>query len=284
MKLVFVTGMSGAGKSSVLNMLEDVGFFCVDNLPISLIPTFISLTGKSSEKIERTALSVDIRSGKSLGEMKNVLQELDAMEYPYTVLFLDASTPVLVKRYKETRRTHPLSEMGRIDKGIEKERFELSFLRERADYILDTSRMLIRELKADIDRIFVEGESFHNFVVTIVSFGYKHGIPADCDLVFDVRFLPNPFYIDELKFKTGNDKEVFDYVMAFEPAKTFLDKLQDMLLFLIPGYMNEGKNQLVVGKGCTGGKRRSVTLARSIHDQLGKLKYAVRLEHRDIEK
>lgn len=284
MKLVFVTGMSGAGKSSALNILEDVGYFCVDNLPIALIPTFVDLIEKSSQNITRTALSVDIRSGKLLGEMDSVLNRLSNAGYDYKILFLDAGTDVLVKRYKETRRTHPLSDIGRIDKGIEEERKQLKFLRDKADYIIDTSRMLIRELKSDIDRIFVEGKEFHSFVITLLSFGYKYGIPADCDLVFDVRFLPNPYYIDDLKYKTGNNAQVYDYVMSFREAGDFLDMLENMLKFLIPGYITEGKNQLVVGIGCTGGRHRSVTLARALHERLEKMEYDVRLEHRDVEK
>lgn len=283
-KILFVTGMSGAGKSSVLNMLEDAGYFCVDNLPISLITTFVELIGKAADKTGSTALSVDIRSGEALAEMESVLNQLDEKGYRYQILFLDASTEVLVKRFKETRRTHPLAEMGRMDKGIEVERKQLEFLRNNADYIIDTSRMLIRELKADIERIFVDGKTFHNFVITILSFGYKYGIPSDCDLVFDVRFLPNPFYVDELREKTGNDEEVFNYVMSDKRASEYLDKLEDMLRFLIPGYIEEGKNQLVIGIGCTGGRHRSVTLARGIRRRLAALDYVVRVEHRDIKK
>ncbi len=283
-RLLFVTGMSGAGKSSVLKMLEDAGYFCVDNLPISLIPTFVELICKTSDKTGYTALSVDIRSGDSLKGIESVLGQLEETGFNYQILFLDASTDVLVKRFKETRRTHPLAEVGRIDKGIEAERKQLLFLRNNADYIIDTSRMLIRELKADIESIFIEGKSFRNFVITIISFGYKYGIPSDCDLVFDVRFLPNPFYVDELREKTGNDEEVYNFVMSEKRAPVYLDKLEDMLRFLIPGYIEEGKNQLVVGIGCTGGRHRSVTLARAIHDRLSDLDYSIRLEHRDIKK
>ncbi len=284
MHIVFVTGMSGAGKSSVLNMLEDVGYFCVDNLPIKLITKFVNLTDSSAENIRRTAVSVDIRSGDALAEMTEVLKKLKNEGYRYSILFLDASNEVLVKRYKETRRTHPLAKTGRIDKGIDEEREKLQFLRDNADYIIDTSRMLVRELKAEIDSIFVEGQDFHNFVVTILSFGYKHGIPSDCDLVFDVRFLPNPFYVDGLKHKTGNDDEVYNYVMSFDKATQFLNKLEDMINFLIPSYIDEGKNQLVIGIGCTGGHHRSVTLARKLQERMEKSEYSVRLEHRDIDK
>jgi len=284
MKLVFVTGMSGAGKSSVLRMLEDAGYFCVDNLPISLIITFATLTSQACADYDKVVLSVDIRSGKALGEMEKVLNELKEMGYDYEILFLDADTSTLVKRFKETRRIHPYANTCRIDAGIEKEREQLTYLRNNADYILDTSRMLIRELKADIDSIFVAGEKKINFVITILSFGYKYGIPSDCDIVFDVRFLPNPYYVPELKEKTGNDKEVYDYVMNGSYAAEFLEKLREMILFLIPRYIEEGKNHLVIGIGCTGGRHRSVTIARSLHDGMESVDCALRLEHRDIKK
>ncbi|HAU86493.1 MAG TPA: RNase adapter RapZ, partial [Lachnospiraceae bacterium] len=200
------------------------------------------------------------------------------------ILFLDSTTEVLVKRYKETRRNHPLVSEGRVDKGIEIERDRLQFIKKRATYIIDTSHMLIRELKTEIDKIFVQGEHYNNFFISVVSFGFKYGILSDADLVFDVRFLPNPFYIPELKKKTGKDEVVYNYVMDSEAADEFLDKLEDMLKFLIPNYIAEGKNQLVIGIGCTGGKHRSVTIARAITERLSKLEYGVKIEHRDVEK
>lgn len=284
MRLVIVTGMSGAGKSSVLKMLEDMGYFCVDNLPIPLIPKLVQLTVEESKNIEKAALGVDIRSGQSLEEMNGILERLTQMGYQPEILFLETKTDILVKRYKETRRIHPLSATGRVDKGIEIERKRLQFLKNRADYIIDTSQLLIRELKAEIDKIFINNEVYNNFYVTILSFGFKYGIPADSDLVFDVRFLPNPFYIPELKPQTGKDKAVYNYVMESKEAIIFLDKLEDMLTFLIPNYIVEGKNQLVVSIGCTGGKHRSVTLARAITERLKKLEYGLKVEHRDIEK
>lgn len=284
MRLVIVTGMSGAGKSSVLKMLEDMGYFCVDNLPIPLIPKLVQLTVEESKNIEKAALGVDIRSGQSLEEMNGILERLTQMGYQPEILFLETKTGILVKRYKETRRIHPLSATGRVDKGIELERKRLQFLKNRADYIIDTSQLLIRELKAEIDKIFINNEVYNNFYITILSFGFKYGIPADSDLVFDVRFLPNPFYIPELKPQTGKDKAVYNYVMESKEAIIFLDKLEDMLTFLIPNYIVEGKNQLVVSIGCTGGKHRSVTLARAITERLKKLEYGLKVEHRDIEK
>lgn len=284
MKLMIVTGMSGAGKSSVLKMLEDCGFFCVDNMPIQFIPKMVKAMEAEEMQIEKAALGVDVRSGQALGSLDAVLRQLSSQQIPYEILFLDAATSVLVKRFKETRRTHPLTGVGRVDKGINLERRELEFLKKQADYIIDTSHLLIRELKAEIDKILAGGGEYNSFYITVLSFGFKYGIPADADLVMDVRFLPNPYYIEELKPKTGLDTEVYDYVMEAPAAGTFLDKLEDLLLFLIPNYITEGKNQLVIGIGCTGGRHRSVTLARGIAGRLGKLDYGVKMEHRDIEK
>lgn len=284
MRFVIVTGLSGAGKSSVLKMLEDLGYFCVDNLPIQLIIKFAQLTLKDNGNINQVALGIDIRSGESLGELGQVLAELKDYHCPYEILFLDSSTEVLVKRFKETRRTHPLSGSGRVDKGIEIERKEIEFLKKQADYIIDTSQLLVRELKTEIDKIFVKNEKYNNFIITIVSFGFKYGLPMDSDLVFDVRFLPNPFYEPELRPLTGNDQLVFDYVMDIPLAEHFLDKVYDFLSFLIPNYMIEGKNQLVISIGCTGGKHRSVTLANALSQRLSVLDYGIKLEHRDIHK
>ena len=284
MRLIIVTGMSGAGKGSVFNMLEDRGFFCVDNLPISLIPTFIKLVSDSSQEIEKVALGLDIRSRHGLAGLEPVLQDMNAKKIPFEMLFLDASTPVLVKRYKETRRVHPLNMEGRVDKAIEEERERLAFLKEQSDYIIDTSTFLIRDLKQEIDRLFVNGKGFCSFYITFLSFGFKYGIPADSDLVFDVRFLPNPFYVAELKPLTGNDQKVYDYVMDSSKTHEFLIKLQDMLEFLVPNYIAEGKNQLVVAIGCTGGKHRSVTLTNAIYSLFENSEYGCKKEHRDIEK
>ncbi|MSS62762.1 RNase adapter RapZ [Velocimicrobium porci] len=283
MGFVIVTGMSGAGKSQALKMLEDIGYFCIDNLPIPFI-TKIAGWMEEDDTVENIALGIDSRSGTSLSILEKELEHLDKKYSNYKILFLDASTEVLVKRFKETRRTHPLSGVGRVDRGIDLERKKIEFLKKRADYIIDTSHLLIRDLKSEMDKIFLEGKQYSNFIITVVSFGFKYGIPVDADLVFDVRFLPNPYYIPELKYKTGNDKDVFDYVMSSKEAGCFLDKLEDMLTFLVPNYIIEGKNQLVIGIGCTGGKHRSVTLARSIAKRLDKLEYGIKLEHRDIEK
>lgn len=285
MRFVIVTGMSGAGRSSAMRILEDDGFFCVDNLPVSLIPTFMQLTENSSEQIEKVALGLDIRGGEAaLRETASVLRELKAAGYTFEILFFEASTPVLVKRYKETRRLHPLVKGGRIDSGIEAERELLTELKSSADYIIDTSTLLIRELKQELERIFLNGEDQCNFYLTFVSFGFKYGIPTDADLVFDVRFLPNPFYLEELKRLTGNDADVYNYVMKFPQAVEFLNKLEDMLAFLIPNYIMEGKNQLVIAIGCTGGKHRSVTLTNALYGEFENSEYGCKKEHRDIEK
>ncbi len=283
MRFVVVTGMSGAGKSSVLKMLEDAGYFCVDNLPIPLIPKLSSFI-ISEQTVQQAALGVDIRNGQALDELEEVLNQLGEYDVEPEILFLDSSTEVLVKRYKETRRNHPLVSEGRVDKGIELEREKLEFIKKRANYIIDTTHMLIRELKTEIDKIFVSGGQYNNFFISVVSFGFKYGILSDADLVFDVRFLPNPFYIPELKKKTGKDEAVYEYVMKSDATGIFLDKLEDMLRFLIPNYIIEGKNQIVIGIGCTGGKHRSVTIARAITERLSKLEYGIKIEHRDIEK
>ncbi|MCI9378025.1 MAG: RNase adapter RapZ [Eubacterium sp.] len=285
MKLVILTGMSGAGKSTALKMMEDIGFYCVDNLPIPLIEKFVELSESSQDELQKFAIGVDIRSGNSLSELHAVLNRLTEGGKLPEILFLDAEDAVLVKRYKETRRSHPLSGGERVGVGLQKERSRLHFLRQRADYIIDTSRMLTRELWAELDKIFVKQQDYKNLFITILSFGFKYGIPADSDLVFDVRFLPNPFYVEGLRQKSGNDKEIQDYVLQFKEAHMFLIKLADMVNFLIPNYIIEGKNQLVISIGCTGGKHRSVTLANELYKQLANCKeYGLKIEHRDIEK
>ena len=285
MKFVIVTGMSGAGKSTALKMLEDMGYFCVDNLPIALLPKFAELAYAPGSDISQVAVGVDIRNGRSLDEMSSVLEHLKASGVAYQILYLEASDEVLVKRYKETRRTHPLAKQGRVEDGIRQEREKLLYLKENATYILDTSQLLTRELKKALEQIFAGEKNFKNLMITVLSFGFKYGIPSDCDLVFDVRFLPNPYYVEGLKYKTGNDKEVQDFVMGYELSHTFLDKLVDMLEFLIPNYILEGKNQLVIGIGCTGGKHRSVTLANKLFEALSNCpEYGVRLEHRDVSR
>lgn len=286
MKFVIITGMSGAGKSSALKMFEDNNYFCVDNLPIELILKFAELTFRTKNPNERNvALGIDIRSGQALNELDEVLDKMKQFHYTYEILFLNANDDVLIKRFKETRRAHPLTPEGRVDEGISNERKQLEFLRKQADYIIDTSTLLIRELRMEIEKIFVENNEYKNLFVTILSFGFKYGIPVDADLIFDVRFMPNPYYIEELRKKTGNDEVVKNFVMDSEVSRKFLEKLYDMIKFLIPNYVNEGKNQLVIGVGCTGGKHRSVTVANELYDKLSKDKnLGIKVSHRDILK
>lgn len=285
MRFVIVTGMSGSGKRTAMKMLEDIGFYCVDNLPVALIEKFVELITTPTSEVNKVALGLDVRADQSFGGVRSILEQLKSNGYLFEILFLEAGDDVLLKRYKETRRLHPLSPEGRVQEGILREREILKEIREKADYIIDTSHLLTRELKEEIDDIFIRNKEYNSLIVTILSFGFKKGIPADADLVFDVRFLPNPFYIDELKYKTGNDKEVQDYVMAFAEAGVFLQKLMDMLDFLIPNYVKEGKHQLVIGIGCTGGKHRSVTLANALYAGMKDHgTYGVKLYHRDIDK
>lgn len=282
MRFVIVTGMSGAGKLTAQKMMEDMGYYCVDNLPVPLIAKFVELILEPSQEITKVVLGIDVRADQSFDDVMKALQDLRSKGFAYEILFMEASDATLMKRYKETRRMHPLAIGGRVADGIERERKILEKMKADANYVIDTSHLLTRELKEELDRIFVKNEDYNSLMVNIVSFGFKHGIPADVDLVFDVRFLPNPFYIDELKHKTGNDREVRDYVMSFPEAEEFLQKLTDMISFLIPNYIKEGKNQLIVGIGCTGGKHRSVTLANKLYEQLkDKGNYGLTVSHRD---
>ena len=284
MKLVIVTGMSGAGKTIALQMLEDIGFYCVDNLPISLVDKFVQLVSEGTS-IEKAALGLDIRSGEELGNLDEILENWRRSNVDVQVLFLDANDAVLIKRYKETRRTHPLAGAGRLENGIEKEREKLAFLKREADYIIDTSMLLTRELRKELEKIFLQDARYKNMYVTVLSFGFKYGIPEDADLVFDVRFLPNPYYDEHLRPLTGQVQAVRDYVMQGGTADAFLKKLYDMIDFLLPNYINEGKNQLVIAVGCTGGKHRSVTIARALYEHLEAAgEYGIRIDHRDIDK
>ncbi len=284
MRLVIVTGMSGGGKRTAMKMLEDVGFYCVDNLPVSFIEKFVGLVSAPNNEISKVALGLDARANQSFEEVERILENLRKDGCKFEILFMDASDQVLLKRYKETRRVHPLAPADRVEDGIAREREILKEIKGKADYVIDSSSLLTRELKEELDRIFVQNKEYNSLMINIVSFGFKNGIPADADLVFDVRFLPNPFYIDELKHKTGKDKEVQDYVMQYEESAVFLDKLEDLLEFLIPNYVKEGKYQLVIGIGCTGGKHRSVTLANELYKRMkGKGNYGLKLSHRDIK-
>ncbi len=284
MRFVIVTGMSGAGKRTTMKMLEDMGFYCVDNLPVPLLDRFVELIAAPGSDMSKVALGLDVRGGQDFKKTETVLRNMREQGYQFEIIFMEASDEVLMKRYKETRRKHPLSgDQESPEAGIHREREILENLRKEADYVFDTSHLLTRVLKEELDKIFLNNEEYNSLIIRVVSFGFKYGIPVDADLVFDVRFLPNPFYIDELKFQTGNDRPVRDYVMSFPEAGTFLDKLEDMLHFLIPNYIKEGKYQLVIGIGCTGGKHRSVTLANEIYERLqGGGKYGITIVHRDV--
>ncbi|MDO4303417.1 MAG: RNase adapter RapZ [Bacillota bacterium] len=283
MRFVVITGMSGGGKSTALRMLEDAGFYCVDNLPVPLIEKFVELIAAPGGEVTKVALGLDVRADQAFADVQKILEKLRVNGYSFEILFMEANDRTLLKRYKETRRVHPLSPDGRIEDGIHKERGILKDIRNKSDYVIDTSNLLTRELKEELDRIFVQNEEYNSLMINVLSFGFKYGIPADADLVFDVRFLPNPFYIDDLKYKTGNDKEVQDYVMSFQEAHIFIDKLADMIEFLLPNYVKEGKYQLVIGIGCTGGKHRSVTLANQLYARLkNKGGYGLKISHRDV--
>lgn len=284
MKLLIVTGMSGAGKSTVLKFLEDIGYFCVDNLPPGLIPKFVEICAMPGNDMENIALGIDIRGGKQFADLFQRLSEIRDEVTKCEVLFMDCSDEVLLKRYKESRRSHPLAKGERLIMGIARERELLYEIKRKADYIIDTSHILTRQLRTQLGDIFLENKGFESIMVTVLSFGFKYGIPSDADLVFDVRFLPNPFYVPELKVLTGNDVAVRDYVMDCEESRIFLDKLVDMCSFLIPNYVKEGKNQLLIAIGCTGGKHRSVTLANELHSDLKKQGHSVVIAHRDIDK
>ena len=283
MRIVIVTGMSGAGKSASLKMLEDMGFYCVDNLPIRLIDTFVELFKDSSKQPMDIALGIDSRNPESLYVLGEELARMRREVENLSVLFLDASDECLIKRFKETRRSHPLAAGRRVETGIAQERKILEDIREQADYVINTSKLLTRELRSQLEDIFLKGRSYYSLFVTILSFGFKNGIPADADLVFDVRFLPNPYYYEDMRSLTGNDEKVRSFVMNSDVTKEFLTKLKDMITFLIPHYIEEGKTQLVVAIGCTGGKHRSVTIANELYETLsGGEGYGLKLDHRDI--
>ena len=284
MRFVIVTGMSGAGKSTALKMLEDMGYFCVDNLPPKLIKKFAEVCKQSKGSIDKVALVMDIRGGIFFDDLFESLSELSKEQFQYEILFLDTSDEVLVKRFKEKRRSHPLAPGGRVITGIELERQKLRDVKDKADVIIDTSKYAIKDLREEMARKFGDKEMPEKqMAITILSFGFKYGIPVDSDLVFDVRFIPNPFYIPELKPFSGNDEPVKNYVMEQTETQTFLQKANDMFEFLIPNYQKEGKRQLIISIGCTGGRHRSVAIANSIYETLRANNHDVYIEHRDIK-
>ncbi|WP_129596597.1 RNase adapter RapZ [Anaerophilus nitritogenes] len=281
MKFVIITGLSGAGKSQAMKSMEDMGFYCVDNLPPALIPKFTELCFHAQGEIEKIALVIDIRGGKFFNDLFESLDIIKKQGYNYEILFLEASDQVIIKRFKETKRVHPLSPQGRIIDGISAERERLAKLKEKAKYIVDTSNLTSYQLKYEIKKMYMEGVKTDNLTIFIQSFGFKKGILIDADLVFDVRFLPNPHYIENLRDFTGNDQSVREYVMKWPESIAFVEKLNDMIDFLIPLYIKEGKSQLVIGIGCTGGKHRSVTIANILYETLKEKGHRVIINHRD---
>jgi UPF0042 nucleotide-binding protein len=284
MRFIIITGMSGAGKSQTVKCLEDFGFFCVDNLPPALIPKFAEICFKSAGKMEKVALVIDIREGELLNDLLPYLSSLKGTEVSFEILFLEATNQVLVKRFKETRRLHPLSPGGSLIKGIEEERMILQDIKNKSNHIIDTSNLKPLDLKEELSSIFVEGKSFKGIIIQIVSFGFKYGNPIDSDLVFDVRFIPNPYYVESMKRLTGKDEPVKQYILKFSETTEFINKLSDMVEFLIPYYVREGKSQLVIGIGCTGGRHRSVAISESLYEILHTKQNRVVIDHRDIEK
>ena len=276
---VIITGLSGAGKSNAIKVFEDMGYFCVDNLPAPLIPKFAELCLQSDGKVSKIALVIDIRGDLFLDDLNHNLDELHNMDIPYQILFLEASDDVLIQRFKETRRNHPLSPQGTISEGIRLERQKLSELRGRADKIIDTSRLKASELRSELRSQWAEFSD--KLSISIITFGYKHGIPIDTDLLMDVRFIPNPFYIPELRPLTGRDPAVQEYVFRSAECQEFLQKFTDLLKFLLPNYIKEGKTHLTIGIGCTGGQHRSIALGIKIGQILEQEGYPINVKHRD---
>lgn len=285
MEFLIVTGLSGAGKSRAVDALEDIGFYCADNIPPTLISTFYSLCRQAKDTFAKMAVVTDTRGGDQFGSLLQSLDELKKEGCEYRLLFLDASSPVLINRFKETRRRHPLAEShyGSLEQAVNLERIILKPVRERADYIIDTTLLTPAQLKERISSLFL-GDSSAALMIHCMSFGFKYGTPPEADLVFDVRCLPNPFYIEELKPQTGLDEPVSSYVMGFDQTKGVVKRLFSLIDYTIPLYCNEGKSQLVIAIGCTGGKHRSVTLAQLLYSHLLDASMRVSVNHRDIQK
>ena len=283
-RLLIVTGMSGAGKTQVMQALEDMGYFCVDNIPPVLIPKFSEICRQGGARINRVALVVDIRGGEFFDALSESLDTLKTMKVPYEIVFMDATDETLIRRYKESRRSHPLAPNGRISAGLKEEREMLDAIRHKADYLIDTSNMKTSALKDYLKERFAAVEKKEGMSITVLSFGFKYGIPLDADMVWDVRFLPNPFYIPEYRHKSGRVKEVNDYIHSFPVTKEFIDHYWSTLSFLAPNYEQEGKSQFVVAVGCTGGLHRSVAMAELAYERFAEMGYRVSIEHRDMMK
>ena len=283
MQFVIVSGLSGAGKSKAASFLEDIGFYCVDNMPADLIPQFAQLCLATKGRYERVALVTDVRANLTFDGLFKALESLDQMKLEYTIVFVEANTDVIIKRYKETRRKHPLAKDGsELASIVERERELLEPIRNRANAIINTSALSTAKLRGEIINLVAGDLKDRAMSVTLTSFGFKYGLPADADLVFDVRFLPNPYYIAELKHKTGLDAEVRDFVFSYQQTKDFLTKVEDLLAFCLPSYVDEGKTNLVIAVGCTGGKHRSVSVARELADFVSQKGYVTTVSHRDL--
>ena len=285
MRFILITGLSGAGKTQVIRCMEDLGYYCIDNMPPVLLPKFAEICYSSGGKIDKVAMVIDIRGGDMFNQLLSQINYLKELNYEFEILFLEADDSTLVKRYKETRRMHPLAKDGApLLDGIRNERAILNNVKKCANHVIDTSNIKVSQLKEAVKKLFEGDSKSGGIVINVTSFGFKYGIIIDGDLVFDVRFLPNPFYIEELKEHTGLEKCVQDYVMDFKQTNVFLDKLKDMIKYLIPYYIEEGKTQLVIGVGCTGGQHRSVTLAIKLYEYLKEQGYNAIISHRDIAK
>ncbi|WXR60917.1 RNase adapter RapZ [Peptostreptococcaceae bacterium AGR-M142] len=283
MKFVIITGMSGAGKSEAMKALEDIGFYCVDNMPPSLLPKFGELCYVNKEKMGKIAISLDIRGRNFFDDIESNLEELSKIINDYEIVFFDTDIKILVQRYKMTRRNHPLSTNMNITEGIKKETQMLKPLKEKANTVINTTNMKPKDLHGEIKHMYLEEGRENNTIISLTSFGFKHGLPMDSDLVFDVRFLPNPYYDLSLRDKTGEDKEVRNYVMDSNRSVEFLDRLKDFITFLLPNYIEEGKNHIVISIGCTGGRHRSVTITNYLYDYLKEKDYRVIKKHRDFK-
>ena len=284
LQFVIITGLSGAGKSNAMKVFEDLGFFCVDNLPPQLLPKFAELCLQSEGRVRRSALAIDVRGGEFFDDFFSALAHLEEMGFDYEILFLDAADDVLVRRFEETRRKHPLGQAGGVLEGITAERERLQAVKERADRIIDTSTLSVRELRNEIVESIVRGGQAETLVVSVVSFGYKYGIPLDADLVFDVRFLPNPHYDENLRPLAGHSQEIRRFVLGAPQTREFMEHLTRLMDYLLPQYIEEGKSHLTAALGCTGGKHRSVVLADELSAHLHEKGYRVSVRHRDIGK
>lgn len=283
MDFVIISGLSGAGKSNASKTLEDIGFYCVDNLPVDLIPQFAQLCLATKGRYERVALVTDVRGSLTFDGLFRALEKLDAMKCIYTIMFFEATTEALIKRFKETRRMHPLMTGGlTLIQAVERERKILEPVRNRAAYIFDTSSLTAAKMRGELIRLFAGNVREHNMAVEVISFGFKYGLPMDADLVFDTRFLPNPYYIEELKYKTGQDQEVRDFVFSYQQTKDYVQRIEDLLAFSLPLHLEEGKTSLTIAVGCTGGRHRSVSIARELGDFITKQGFATVVSHRDL--